>query len=93
MLLHGLEIVAILILGLLYICYDVPEMNEIESDQKPKKTETKNKVHVVQKLSIFFAKMRGEISKRIASDSCCICYGDIKEEVQGSCGHIFCGNI
>ena len=94
MLLHGLEILAILVLGLLYICYDASEMNEnefapeTETDTNTEKAHNKSLVH---KMMILFAKMRGEIHERIASDSCCICYGHIKEEVQGSCGHVFCG--
>jgi len=94
MLLHGLEILAILVLGLLYICYDTPESNETEFAPE---TETKsekaraNKKSFIHRLVILVAKMRGEIHERIASDSCCICYNEINEEVQSSCGHIFCG--
>jgi len=94
MLLHGLEILAILVLGLLYIFYDTPEPNQTEfapeTETKVEK-KTQNQKSFIHNLAILFAKMRGEIHKRIASDSCCICYGEINEEVQGSCGHIFCG--
>lgn len=32
-----------------------------------------------------------EITPRVYSDYCSICYGDIRREVSSTCGHIFCG--
>lgn len=95
MLLYALELS--ILLGLAFIFFrSEPESDQVETtdtQEKPKLPQNTTQSPWLQKIAIALAKMRGDLSPRISSDSCCICYEDIKNEVQSSCGHIFCGTI
>ena len=95
MLLYALELA--ILLGLAFIFFrsePASELNETtDTREKPKFPQNDTHSPWLQKIAIALAKLRGDLSPRICSESCCICYEDIKNEVQSSCGHIFCGTI
>lgn len=92
MLLYALELSILLGLAFIFFRSETSEhMEPIDTQEKPKMPQNNTQSPWLKKLAIALAKMRGDLSPRICSDSCCICYEDIKNEVQSSCGHIFCG--
>jgi len=90
MFLCGLEVFMILTVGVLYLCCDNIQDNK-EGEKDGAEFEAL-KCTWFHKITQYIAKIKGGLFKRIHSDTCCICYEDIKTEVQSSCGHIFCGS-